>query len=457
MPKPLLRAVQAPAVLLVTALLATACTATDHHDASRASLERDLARAALDGGAKRLPTDTGAPPVDRPLTADAAVMTALARNPSLRADMLAAHEAALAVDAVALGPTPMVMLEIGAPITDTATVPVLALLTTSLTDLITRDDRMEAASLRAQAAHLAAIDAASTLAATVRERHAMAWQAQESLRLAHLRMSLAQTEADRESTLAAKGLASARRDQAGSAMLATTQAQLEQARAAHITSLRALAMAMGCALDRTDWTLERPALPALPERELLSSSLETPAARMAIALAAATRIEAGLIRSGLAQNANIGTGYMQDEEDMRAIPIVLQFALPIGGEGATRDERATLLEEAAGLRAQAALQEAHVRLADAIDREASMRAAADALERTTLAAARAQQERIRTLVQRGAATVKERDQLHLARIGAETEALMAHASACIAAAQRVAASAGIDLAHQDDQPRSASR
>jgi hypothetical protein len=148
---------------------------------------------------------------------------------------------------------------------------------------------------------------------------------------------------------------------------------------------------------------------------------------------------------------------MQDEEGMRAIPITLQFALPIGGEGATRDERATLLEDAAGLRAQAALQQAHVRLADAIDREASMRAAADALERTTLVAARAQQERARTLAQRGAATVKERDQLHLACLDAESQAVMAHVSACIAAAQRVAASAGIDLARHDDQPRSASR
>jgi len=457
MPKHPLRAAKAPAVLVTAALLAAACTATDHHDASRNSLASDLERAALDRSTTPLPAPAGAPPTDRPLTADAAVRTALSRNPSFRANVLMAHEAALVVDVVALGPTPMVMLEIGAPITDAATVPVLALLTTSLTDLITRNDRMEAASLRAQAAHLAAIDAASTLAATVRERHAMAWQAQESLRLAHLRLSLAQTEADRESTLAAKGLASARRDQAGSALLATTQAQLEQARAVHITSLRALAIAMGCGLDRTDWTLERPALPALPERELLSSSLETPAARMAIALAAATRIEAGLIRSGLAQNANIGSGYMQDEEDMRAIPIVLQFALPIGGEGATRDERASLLEEAAGLRAQAALQGAHVRLADAIDREALMRAAADALERTTLAAARAQQDRARALAQRGAVTAKERDQLHLACLGAESEAVMAHASACVAAAQRVAASAGIDLARQDDQPRSASR
>ena len=457
MPQLPLRAAAAPLALLLATLLAAACTATDHHDASRDTLERDLARAALDGGANPLPAPAGAPPTDRALTADAAVAAALSSNPSFRADVLDAHEAALAVDAVALGPTPMVMLEVGVPLTDMASVPVLALLTASLTDLITRDDRMQAASLRAQAAHLAAIDAASTLAATVRERHAMAWQAQESLRLAHLRMSLAQTEADRESTLAAKGLASARRDQAGSAMLAAAQAQLEQARAAHVTSLRALAIAMGCALDRTDWTLERPELPARPAQALLASSLETPAARMAVALAAATRIEASLIRSGLAQNANIGAGYMQDEEGMRAIPITLQFALPIGGEGATRDERATLLEDAAGLRAQAALQQAHVRLADAIDREASMRAAADALERTTLVAARAQQERARALAQRGAATVKERDQLHLACLDAESQAVMAHVSACIAAAQRVAASAGIDLASHDDQPRSASR
>jgi hypothetical protein len=98
-----------------------------------------------------------------------------------------------------------------------------------------------------------------------------------------------------------------------------------------------------------------------------------------------------------------------------------------------------------------------VRLADAIDREASMRAAATALERTTLAAARAQQERARTLAQRGAATAKDRDQLQLACIEAESQALMAYASACIAAAQRVAASAGIDLASSNEHPRSASR
>jgi outer membrane protein TolC len=209
-------------------------------------------------------------------------------------------------------------------------VPVLALLTASLTDLVTRDDRMEAASLRAQAAHLQAIDAAATLAADVRERHAMAWQAQESLRLAQLRLALLQVEADRESALASRGMASTRRDQAGSAMLASARAQLEQARAAHITSLRALAITMGCALGRTDWTIERPELPALPDPALLASSIQTPAARMAVALAAAARIESGLIRSGLAQNANIGAGYMQDEEGMRAIPITLQFALPVG-------------------------------------------------------------------------------------------------------------------------------
>jgi hypothetical protein len=86
-----------------------------------------------------------------------------------------------------------------------------------------------------------------------------------------------------------------------------------------------------------------------------------------------------------------------------------------------------------------------------------MRAAATALERTTLAAARAQQERARTLAQRGAATAKDRDQLQLACIEAESQALMAYASACIAAAQRVAASAGIDLARSDEHPRSASR
>ncbi|MBM4110578.1 MAG: hypothetical protein FJ254_04350 [Phycisphaerae bacterium] len=455
MPKPLLRAARTHAVFVLTALFAAACTTTDHHDASRDALERDLARVALKGDAHQ-PTTT-APPTDRPLSAETAVATALARNPSFRADVLGAHEAALAVDAVALGPTPMLMLEIGAPLSATATVPIQALLTASLTDLITRDDRMEAASLRAQAAHLAAIDAAATLAATVRERHAMAWQAQESLRLAHLRLALAQVQADRESALAAKGLASTRSDQAASSMLAAAQSRLEQARASHSTSLRALAIEMGCALDRTDWILERPELPALPEQAVLASSPETPAARMAIALAAATRIEAGLIRSGLAQNANIGSGYMQDEEGMQAIPIVLQFALPIGGEGATRDERAALLDEAAALRADAALQQAHARLADALDRETSLRVAAQALERTMLAAARAQQDRARTLAERGAATTKERDELHVACIEAETETNMAYASACIAAAQRVAASAGIDLARNDDQPRSASR
>ena len=446
-------------LLAATSLVAAACTATSHHDGSRASIDHDLTRAALGNDHEPSTTarDRHAPPSDAPLGSDSAVAFAIANNPSFRAEVLAAHEAALAVDAVALGPTPMVMLEVGVPISDMASVPVLALLTASLTDLVTRDDRMEAASLRAQAAHLEAIDAAATLAADVRERHVMAWQAQESLRLAQLRLALFQVEADRESALASRGMASTRRDQAGSAMLASARAQLEQTRAAHVTSLRALAITMGCALDCTDWTIERPELPALPDPALLAGSVQTPAARMAVALAAAARIEAGLIRSGLAQNANIGAGYMQDEEGMRAIPITLQFALPVGGEGGTRGERADLLDEAARLRADAALQQAHVRLADAIDREASMRAAATALERTTLAAARAQQERARTLAQRGAATTKDRDQLQLACIEAESQALMAYASACIAAAQRVAASAGIDLASSNEHPRSASR
>lgn len=454
MPKPPLRAAAAPLAFVLAAFLAAACTSTDHHDASRDALERDLARVALDGGANPLPAPAGAPPIDRPLTADAAIMTALARNPSFRADVLAAHDAALAVDAVALGPTPMVMLEIGAPLTDTATVPILALLTASLTDLVTRDDRMEVASLRAQAAHLAAIDAAAMLSASVRERHAMAWRAQESLRLAEARFALAQVEADRESALASKGLVPIRRDQAGAAMLASSRAQLETARAAHATAVRALAVSMGCAREGATWTLERPELPPLPEPGLLADSADAPAARMAIALAAATRIEADLVRSGLAQNANIGTGYMQDEEDMKAIPIVLQFALPIGAEGATREERAALMDESAALRAEAALQQAHVRLADALDREASARIAAEALERTALHAARAQHERLRTLAQRGAATAKERDQVRMACIDAEAEVLMAHANACIAASERVAASAGLDLA-QDAGRRAA--
>jgi hypothetical protein len=428
-------------------ILAAACTATDRHDASRAGLEDDLAKVALDGAAA---PSAALPPTNQPLTATTAVATALARNPSFRADLLAAHDAALAVDAVALGPTPMVMLEIGAPLTDTATVPILALLTASLTDLLTRDDRMQVASLRAQAAHLAAIDAATMLSALVRERHAMAWRAQESLRLAQARFALAQVEADRESTLASKGLASIRRNQAGAAMLASSRAQLESARAAHATAVRALAASMGCARDGTMWTLERPELPPPPEPELIDASTDAPAARMAIALAAATRIEAGLVRSGLAQNANIGTGYMQDEEDMKAIPIVLQFALPIGAEGATRDERAALMDESAALRAEAALQQAHVRLADALDREASARIAAEALERTALAAARAQHERLRTLAQMGAATTKERDQLRMTCIDAEAEVLMAYTNACIAASERVAASAGIDLARNPE-------
>jgi outer membrane protein TolC len=429
-------------------ILAAACTATDRHDASRAGLEDDLATVALDGPAA---PSAALPPTDQPLAATTAIATALARNPSFRADVLAAHDAALAVDAVALGPTPMVMLEIGAPLTDTATVPILALLTASLTDLVTRDDRMEVASLRAQAAHLAAIDAAAMLSASVRERHAMAWRAQESLRLAEARFALAQIEADRESALASKGLAPIRRDQAGAAMLASARAQLETARAAHATAVRALAVSMGCARECATWTLARPELPPQPEPGLLADSADAPAARMAIALAAATRIEADLVRSGLAQNANIGTGYMQDEEDMKAIPIVLQFALPIGAEGATRDERARLMEESASLRAEAALQQAHVRLADALDREASARIAAEALERTMLVAVRTQQERIRSLVRKGAATAKEGDQIRLACIDAETEVLMAHANACIAASERLAASAGFDITQDTDR------
>lgn len=432
-------------------ILAAACTATDRHDASRAGLEDDLATVALDGPAA---PSAALPPTDQPLAATTAIATALARNPSFRADVLAAHEAALAVDAVALGPTPMVMLEIGAPLTDTATVPILALLTASLTDLVTRDDRMDIASLRAQAAHLAAIDAAAMLAASVRERHAMAWRGQDSLRLAEARFALAQTEADRESALASKGLASVRRDEAGAAMLASARAQLEQARSAHTTAVRALAAAMGCAREEIEWTVARPELPPWPDAGLIGNSAATPAARMAVALAAATRIEAGLVRSGLAQNANLGTGYMQDEEDMKAIPIVLQFSLPIGAEGATRDERAALMDESVTLRAEAALQAAHVRLADALDREASSRIAAEALERTTLSAARSQHERLRTLAQRGAATTKERDQVQMACIEAESEAIMAHANACIAAAERIAASAGLDLA-QDTERRAA--
>lgn len=446
MPKPLFRAAAAPLAFVLAAFLAAACTSTDHHDASRDTLERDLARAALDGGANPLPAPAGAPPTDRALTADAAVAAALSSNPSFRADVLAAHEAALAVDAVALGPTPMVMLEIGVPLTDTATVPILALLTASLTDLVTRGDRMEIASLRAQAMHLSAIDAATMLSASVRERHAMAWRAQESLRLAEARFALAQTEADRESALASKGLASVRRDQAGAAMLASARAQLEQARSAHTTAVRALAAAMGCARQDVEWAVARPELPPWPDAGLIGNSAVTPAARMAVALAAATRIEAELVRSGLTQNANLGTGYMQDEEDMKAIPIVLQFALPIGAEGATREQRAALMDESAALRAEAALQQAHVRLADALDRESSARVAAEALERTTLAAARTQHERLRTLAQRGAATTKERDQVRMACLDAESEAVMAHANACIAAAERVAASAGLDLA-----------
>lgn len=246
-------------LLAATSLVAAACTATSHHDGSRASIDHDLTRAALGNDHEPSTTarDRHAPPSDAPLGSDSAVAFAIANNPSFRAEVLAAHEAALAVDAVALGPTPMVMLEVGVPISDMASVPVLALLTASLTDLVTRDDRMEAASLRAQAAHLQAIDAAATLAADVRERHAMAWQAQESLRLAQLRLALFQVEADRESALASRGMASTRRDQAGSAMLASARAQLEQTRAAHVTSLRALAITMGCALDCTDWTIER--------------------------------------------------------------------------------------------------------------------------------------------------------------------------------------------------------
>ncbi|MBU6209147.1 MAG: TolC family protein [Planctomycetes bacterium] len=440
-----------PLLLTAAALLAVACTATDHHDASRATLERDLDR--LTGVGENEQSSVHEPTTGGPLAADDAVRIALARNPDFRAEVLAAHEAALALDAVALGPTPMVMLEVGVPLSDMASVPVLALLTASLSDLVTREDRLEAASLRAQAAHLAAIDAASTLAATVRERHALAWQAQEGLRLSSERHALAQVEADRESTLASKGLAAVRRDQAALAMLASARAQLEQARAAHATSLRALAVAMGCGLEPAAWTISRPELPELPRGDVLATSMETPAARMALALSAATRIEAGLVRSGLAQNANIGAGYMQDEEGMKAIPITLQFALPIGGEGATRDERAALLEDAAELRAQAALQAAHVRLADAMDREAAARAAAEAIERTSLAAARAQLVRMRTLVEQGAATTKERDQLRQACIEAESQAVAAHVMACTVSAQRVAASAGIDLARESDDRR----
>ena len=451
-----------PRILLLaaTSLVAAACTATSHHDGSRASIDHDLTRAALgDGPMPSTPATPGhaMPPRDVPLGADAAVAFAIANNPSFRAEVLTAHEAALALDAVALGPTPMVMLEVGVPISDMASVPVLALLTASLTDLVTRDDRLEAASLRAQAAHLAAIDAAATLAATVRERHAMAWQAQESLRLAQAAFALTQVEADRESALAARGMATARRDQAGAAALAGARANVEQARASEASALRALAASMGCALDDARWPIERPGLAPMPDRSILASSGETPAARLALALAAATRIEAGLVRSGLAQNANIGAGYMQDEEGMKAIPITLQFALPVGGEGATRDERADLLDEAARLRADAALQQAHVRLADALDREAGARIAAASLAAGPLDAARAQHDRLRVLATQGAATTKDRDQARLASIEAELDAVEAHATACVATAQRLAACAGIDLARSMDDDARASR
>jgi hypothetical protein len=137
-------------LLAATSLVAAACTATSHHDGSRASIDHDLTRAALGNDHEPSTTarDRHAPPSDAPLGSDSAVAFAIANNPSFRAEVLAAHEAALAVDAVALGPTPMVMLEVGVPISDMASVPVLALLTASLTDLVTRDDRMEAASLR---------------------------------------------------------------------------------------------------------------------------------------------------------------------------------------------------------------------------------------------------------------------------------------------------------------------
>lgn len=429
---------------VAVALCAAACTATPRHDDSRASLDHDVARAALGPDRAALPP-TAPPFTGHDLHQDQAIAQALARNPSFRAELLAAHDAALALDAVALGPTPMFMLETGVPLSGQASVPILALLTTSLTELVTRSDRMESASLRAQAAHLQAIDAAATLAATVRERYAMAWQAQEALRLARESEALASTDAGRTGTLSTSGMASTGRDQAARASLATAAAMLEQATAAHAAAMRALALAMGQGLDAAPWRLERPQLPPPAEATLLATSGQANTARAAVAFSAAVRIEAELVRSGLAQNGTIGSGYMEDEEGMKAIPIVLQFALPVGREGATRDERADLMQEAAQLKASAALQQAHVRLADALDRESAARSAAASIERAVLSSARAQHDRLRALAEAGAAAQRDRDMARLEAIDAERTVIESHTNACIASAQRVAASAGIDI------------
>ncbi len=436
---------------LATILAAAGCSGTNRLDRSRSSMDDTMKRAAL------VTTATPSLPrsaKDPPLTADDAVAYALAHNPSFRSQLLVAHEAALAADIIELGPTPMLMLESGVPITAGASVPILALLSFSLSELVVRDDRLEAANLRAQAALLEAIDAAATLAAQVRTQHAMAWQAQEAQRLALLEQALMQAAADRLSALASSGLASVRDDQSAVAALAQSCAQLAQARGGCDSARRMLAMSLGAALEDHQWTLARPTLPQAPPPTLLAQGANTPSARMAIALSAAVEIDADLVRGGFAQQALLGGGFMQDEERMRAIPLTLQFALPMGGEGTTRDERADLMREGARLRADAALQAAHTRLADALAREAAAREAATAIEQDALQTERAQHDRIRVLAERGLATTAARDEAHIAAIKLEMQAIEAYAQACAASASRLAASAGLDLAVEPAHPGS---